>query len=176
MFRGLSGWTLRYFAIVSKFRAKNKRFGAKKYGGADVMVWMRDTDDNVTSAITLRLHEEAELLWMSGALTPSTGIVYSTGLDATIGVKNKAKGKLLDVSKMTAIASETEKADIQHAHTRSSSDIKEEQSDLLLSFEHTKYRLEFVKVIEDFKVAASFSDNSVRRINSLASDLSPPMR
>jgi hypothetical protein len=176
MFRGLTGWALRYFAIVSKFKSKNKRFGSKKYGRADVMLWEKYLGDKLISAVTLRLHEEAELLWLSGVLTPTANIIYSTGLDATIVVTNKARGKLLDVSKMVAITSENEKPASHHVHMRSPSEAKEDCSDLVLSFESAQYRFEFVRVVEQFKATAAVEDDSVRRINSLASDLSPPMR
>lgn len=143
MLYGVSGWSLRYFAIVTKFKLKTKRFGFKKekYGRADVMLWEREIEDNALGSkrrgtvVTFRLHEETDLLWMTGMITQSTEVSYPTGFDATITVANKTRGKLIDIGKMTAIASEGSPKASSHGHSRHVSESHEEYSDLVLTFE-----------------------------------------
>ncbi|KAL1597696.1 hypothetical protein SLS60_008182 [Paraconiothyrium brasiliense] len=192
MLQGLTGWTLCYFAIVTKFKSKNKRFGSKRYGRADVMLWEKEVDDTAAgikrrgAKVTFRLHE-AEFLWVSGSITDSTSISTSAGQDATISVSNKSRGQLLDVSRMIAIASETARPS-GSGHSRGHSDVHEDLSDLVLTFENEHYRLEFVKLVTRFKTAAATAAplsrtatgvEPVRGMNSLASTdvhMSPPMR
>ncbi|KAF2797481.1 hypothetical protein K505DRAFT_139611 [Melanomma pulvis-pyrius CBS 109.77] len=123
LLQGLTGWTLRYFGIVDDFKSKRKRFGSKKYGRADIMLWEKEVDVNSQairrrgSQVTFRQHEETEFLWTSGTITASTSITFSTGTDATVTVSNRARGKLLNVTKMTTIMSENPR-ETKHEHTR----------------------------------------------------------
>ncbi|KAJ4352207.1 uncharacterized protein N0V89_007554 [Didymosphaeria variabile] len=192
MLQGLTGWTLCYFAIVTRFKSKNKRFGSKRHGRADVMLWEKEVDDTTAgfkrrgAKVVFRLHE-AELLWASGSITGSTSISTSAGQDATISVSKKTRGKLLNVSKMVAIASEATRPS-DSGHSRGHSDVHEDMSDLVLTFENEQYRLEFVKLVTHFKTAAATAAplsrtatgvESMRRMNSPASTdvhISPPMR
>ncbi|KAF2191688.1 hypothetical protein K469DRAFT_695834 [Zopfia rhizophila CBS 207.26] len=68
---GLTGWTLRYFAIIDKFRSKNKRLGSKKYGRADIMLWEKEVEDasgkRRGTQVTFRHHDESDKIWTSGA-------------------------------------------------------------------------------------------------------------
>ena len=57
-------------------------------------------------AITFRMHGEVELLWVSGTITQATEIEYSSGLDATVIVSDKARGRFLDVERMVAVEAE----------------------------------------------------------------------
>lgn len=146
MLQGLTGWAFRYFAIVTKFKTKNKHFGSKKYGKSDVLLWDKEVDDNALgvkrrgAVVTIRLHEEADFLWMNGYITESTDISYPTGFDATITVSNKARGRLLNVNTMTAIQSEsyTNDKEPRHSHTRSTSDAHGDYSELVLTFEDAR--------------------------------------
>jgi hypothetical protein len=196
MLHGLTGWTLRYFAIVESFKSKKKRFGSKKYGRADLMLWEKDVDEGAVkrrgAQVAFRLHDEADFLWTTGAVTASTSISYSTACDATITVSNRTRGRLLDIAKMSAIASEnprnTRSHGHGHGHTRVTSDAHDgESSEMVLTFDDTKYRLDFVAIVEHMKADAAASaplmekgvPESVRRINSLASSemgRSPPIR
>lgn len=150
MLEGLTGWSLRYFAIVTKFKSKNKRIGSKRYGAADVLLWEKEVDDTATgikrrgAKVVFRVHE-GEFLWISGSVTASTSISTSTGQDATISVSSKNRGQLLDVSKMVAIASETAKAS-GTGHSRGPSDVHEELADLVLTFENEQCKYESVRV------------------------------
>jgi hypothetical protein len=140
MLQGLTGWNLSYFAIVSKFKSKKKRFGSKTYGRSDTMLWEKEVTDTAGvkrrgAAVTFRIHEEGELIWVSGMITLSTKIETSSGSDATIMVSNKTSGKLLHVGRMTAIAEESPSG---HKHSRSTSDAHEDYSDLVVSFENSK--------------------------------------
>jgi hypothetical protein len=140
MLQGLTGWTLRYFAIVTKFKSKNKHFGSKKYGAADVMLWEKEVDDAPAeikrrgAKVVFRLHE-SDFLWVSGSITTSTSISTSTGLEATVSVSSKSQGQLLDVSKMVAIASEAARLS-EVAHVKGHSDAHEGLSDLVLTFQN----------------------------------------
>ncbi|KAF2437571.1 hypothetical protein P171DRAFT_491913 [Karstenula rhodostoma CBS 690.94] len=192
MLQGLTGWSLRYFAIVTQFKSKNKRFGSKRYGAADVMLWEKEIDDTAAgikrrgARVIFRLHE-GELLWVSGSVTASTSISTSTGQDSTVSVSSKSRGQLLDVSKMVAIASETAR-DSGIGHSRGNSDAHEELSDLVLTFENEQYRLDFVNLVTRFKASAATAAplsrtatgvEFMRRVSSLASTdlhMSPPMR
>ncbi|KAJ4299819.1 hypothetical protein N0V90_005065 [Kalmusia sp. IMI 367209] len=193
MLQGLTSWTLCYFAIVTKFKSKNKRIGSKKYGRADVMLWEKEVDDSDAgirrrgARVTFRLHE-AEFLWVSGGINDTTSISTSAGFDATVAVSNKTRDQLLDVSKMVAVPSPGTAKPSGTGHSRTSSETQEGLSDLVLTFENEQYRLEFVKLVTRFKTAAATaaplsrtatSADSMRRINSLASadmHMSPPMR
>lgn len=147
MLRSLSGgWTLCYFAIVTEFRTRRRHFGWRKYDKADVMLWEKEVDDSALSVrrrgsmITIRLHKETHLLWVTGAITTSSSIANSKCSDATVVVFNRRRGKLLDLGKMTAIESEAPKAPAR-GHSRSTSDTHEDRSELELSFEtaHCKF-------------------------------------
>ncbi|CAI6302608.1 unnamed protein product [Periconia digitata] len=184
MLQSLTGWTLSYFAIVSKFRSKNRRIGSKRFGRSDVMLWEKEVDDRAAgikrrgAAVTFRLHEDTGMIWVSGKINASTTIEYSSGLDATVTVANKSQGRLLIVSKM--VASESENP-AEQRHSRGSSHVEAELSDLVVTFENSRYRLEFVKLVEEYRAAATDAapSESMRRVGSLASSndsLSPPMR
>lgn len=145
MLQGLTGWTLRYFAIVTKFKSKKKPFGSKRYGRSDVMLWEKEVEDTINgikrrgAKVTFRLHEQ-DFLWMSASIIDSTSISTSTGQQATISVSHKERGHLLDVSKMIAIASEAAQP-MGNAHVGAHPDGHKELSDLVLTFEneHCKY-------------------------------------
>jgi hypothetical protein len=140
MLQGLTGWTLRYFAIVTKFKSKNKRFGSKRYGAADVMLWEKEVDDAAAgikrrgAKVVFRLHE-GDFLWVSGSITASTSISTSTAQDATVSVSSKSRGQLLDVSKMVAIESEAARVSAT-SHARGHFEAHEDLSDLVLTFEN----------------------------------------
>lgn len=189
----LTGWSLRYFAIVDKFRSKNKRWGSKKHGRADIMLWEKEVEENMMkrrgAQITFRVHDEVDDLWTAGAITASTSVSYSSSSDSTLTVSRKTRGHLLDVSKMIAVTSENAQLnERRHTHTRSASDTNEDHSEFILTFENSRYRLDFVKLIEEFKAAAMITAplsrnatlaESMHRINSVASSefqMSPPIR
>jgi len=132
MLLGLTGWTLCYFAIVTKLKAKNKRFGSKRYGRSDLLLWR----NNHKTMVTFRLHEEIEILWISGAISESTSVSMSSSTDATISVMSKARGKLLDVNCMTAIESELPQSSAA-GRSRASSEVHEGSSDFVLMFENS---------------------------------------
>ncbi|KAF2265059.1 kinase-like protein [Lojkania enalia] len=71
----LTGWTLRYFGFIEKFKSKNRRFGNKKHGRADIMLWEKEVEGSASkrhgSQVTFRQHDEADPLWTSGSSTNS---------------------------------------------------------------------------------------------------------
>ncbi|PVI05413.1 kinase-like protein [Periconia macrospinosa] len=190
MLQSLTGWTLSYFAIVTKFKSKNRRWGSKRFGRADVMLWEKEVDDHVANikrrgvTVAFRLHADTRLPWITGKIGALTTVEYTSSLDATITVSNKMHGKLLHAGRMMAIESEMPS---EHKHSRSGSHSDAaELSDLVVTFEDTRYRWEFVKLVEEYRLAATplqrihTSSESMRRIGSLASSndpiSSPPMR
>src|SRR5216117_2828763 len=105
MLQGLTGWALRYFGIVEDIKIKRKRFGNKRHGRADVLVWEKEIDDPAfsikrrVSQVTFRQHEEGEFPWTSGTITTRSEIRFESGTDLTVTVMNKAKGRFLDVGR-----------------------------------------------------------------------------
>ncbi|KAF2014557.1 hypothetical protein BU24DRAFT_451566 [Aaosphaeria arxii CBS 175.79] len=190
MLYNMTGWTLRYFAILDKFKSKNKHFWSKKYGRADILLFEKEVDDNSIrrrgTQLVVRLHEEIDFLWTAGSITSSTALSYSS-CEVTLTVSNKTRGRLLNVTNMTAVASEGPTKP-QHSHHRSTSDAHEELSELVLTFQEERYRLEFDRIVSEFKAAALASApltrtatlaGSMRRFNSVTSNdmhPSPPMR
>ncbi|KAL5426249.1 hypothetical protein PMIN05_011727 [Paraphaeosphaeria minitans] len=191
MLSALTGWTLRYFAIVTKYRSKNKRFGSKRYGAADVLLWEKEVDEPTTgikrrgAKVVFRLHEGEER-WVSGSVTAGTRIETSAGQEATVSVEGKSRGRLLDVSRMVAISSEA--GTPAPSHARGDSDAHGDMAELVLSFENEHYRLAFVNLVTRFKAAAATAAplsrsatgvESLRRVSTRASSevhMSPPMR
>lgn len=186
MLHDLTGWSLRYFTIVPKFKSKQGHFRKKSFGGANIMLWEKEVEDRGVrrrqSQITFRLCEEADFLWIAGSITQSTNITYSTSHNATVTIADKTRGRLLDVSKMIAIPGEYPKGSGNN-YTRNSSNDNEDLSELIISFENAKDRLEFVNFVERFKIAAEsaspISKGSSSSVDSPASNgtyRSLPMR
>jgi serine/threonine protein kinase len=153
---GITGWTLCYFAIIDKFKFKNRRFGSKRYGRADIMLWEKDIRDHTgrrhATQVTLRTHEEGvDGSWFSGTISDLTSITYSNSADAAITVSNKIRGKLLDVTKMAAISSDSRPSGAEHVRSPSDVTKEKELSELVLTFEESPYRLAFVNLVERFK-------------------------
>ena len=67
---GLTGWTLSFFAIVSKIKSRNRRLLSKKYGPADIMLWEKDLESGQNrrrvAQLTFRSHGDTEKQWTSG--------------------------------------------------------------------------------------------------------------
>ena len=67
---GLTGWTLSFFAIVSKIKSRNRRLGSKKYGSADIMLWEKDLEGGQNkrrvAQLAFRSHGDTEKQWTSG--------------------------------------------------------------------------------------------------------------
>ena len=146
MLQGLTGWTLRYFGIVEDIKTKRKRFGNKKYGRADALIWEKEIDDPAFSIkrrfsqVTFRQHEEGEFPWTSGTITTKSGIRFESGTDLTVTVMNKAKGRFLDVGRMTAVITEGP-SEQRSSHSRNSSETQEDLSDLVLTFQDVRCKL-----------------------------------
>jgi len=157
----LTGWTLRYFSVVEELCSKNRHIGRKKFGSAHVMLWEKEIEENGIkkrgSQVTFRLHEgsrETGNLWFSGSVNASTTISYSSDSKAVITINNKRRGSLINITKMSAIASKAENNNnSQGIHTQSAA---EGNSTLVLTFrDGRRYCLDFVSTIERFKDAAA---------------------
>lgn len=142
MLRSLTGWTLSYFAIVTKFRSKNKRFGSKRFGRADIMLWEKEVEDKTLgikrrgAAVTFRMHEDTDQPWVTGKIGASTTIEYSSGLDATIAVSHKTRGKLLHTGKMVACSADQK-------HSRTASQPEADLADLVVTFEDSRCKFRY---------------------------------
>ena len=63
----ITGWDLQYFEAVDNVKSE-KKF-SKKYGSADVMVWVQEVHGATSAQVTIRSHQ-GENPWMSGTSKP----------------------------------------------------------------------------------------------------------
>ncbi|PSN72543.1 kinase-like protein [Corynespora cassiicola Philippines] len=177
MLKSLTGWTLRYFGLVTSFKSKRTLFD-EKYGKASVLLWEKENETRPPgrtvqrAVLTLRMHEEIEFLWLSGSIEGGTTVSNSeNGKDATLSVSHVTKGKLLEEKNMEAIPSTTQQKS-KHSRSNSSSATHTHESSrkLVLCFPDVQYRRRFGNIVEDFE------SNELNRHDSLASNsLMKPM-
>lgn len=170
MLQGLTGWSLRHFSVGTKLKSKNKHIGSKSYGTADAMLWEKVVDDPTTNGrrrrakVTFRLHK-ADFLWVSAYITEDTQISRSRGAEITVSVARKAKGQLLDIREMVAIASE--EATSSHDGHLSTSDDKNDLSELVLTFEKEYCKCVGVPLVRCCSTCQSWAPLSRNRADSL---------
>lgn len=103
------------------------------------MFWEKLVDDKTTKSqrriakVTFRL-PKADFLWVSGCITETTSISKAKGTELTFSVSNKARGQLLNVRTMVAIASE-DAMSFNDVNLGTQTDDKKDMSDLTLTFE-----------------------------------------